>query len=599
MRFKNPRVAEAFEPIKLAFFKLAIFVIVRRWLILSYLLLLLIVAVGFSYRKEFIANTMPYPLHADEAFITQSALQMLVTGDPNPHFFNYPSLPIYLTKACMEWGAKLAKRRSELAYVGQIESVTYPYYRPPTPLWPARIAFALLSVFTLFFVGLIDRCNTGAKSSLWVSPLLLSFSGQFLFHSWRYLNVDIVGSFFVSLGLWHLLATLYDQSLRHRAVIPGILCGLAMACKYPLALLALPYLLAILLFQTKQSLVYGFCLFGTLILTFAILVPYSIIDAPGFWHGVRYEIVHYRSGHPGFEGQAGILQFLFYIQKLFEEYGAVAFIYACVGMVVLAWLNWRKAVIFLSMPLALLLLMSMQKVHFIRNVLILLAIWPVLVSLGMHRMRYAVLWLINKINSTLSLNPNRNRNLNPNPNPNLNLNRNLSFFFNQGKRAAALAVVSLPLVITLPWRSIAQAYDVPVDSRKVATKWIKDHVSKDSDLIIAKELQMDTQDLRREHFVHQVAFEDTVAVDSVIAFVAPRGAMIFLVPEFGPNPRRSGEEVYAQKLNGRYAGLDLLQEFGREPVRVKNVNPAGNGNPKFSIRTKGVPRGEPVPERKR
>ncbi len=591
MRIQNPSGTEAFASIKHALAKLAILIVIRRWLVLSFLLLLLIVTVGLNYRIKFIANAMPYPLHADEAFITQSALRMLVSGDHNPHFFNYPSLPIYLTRACMEWGAKMAKRRSEIAYVGQIESVAYPYYRPATVLWPARIAFALLAVVALFFVGLVDRCNTGAKSSLWVSPLLLSLSGQFLFHSWRYLNVDIIGLSFVSLGLWHLLATLYDPSLRHRAVIAGILCGLAAACKYPLAMLALPYLLTIWFYRPKQFLLYGFCLFATMILTFAILVPYSVIDAPAFWHGVRYEIVHYRSGHPGFEGQAGISQFLFYVQKLVEEYGVAAFVYAVLGMIFLTWLNWRKAVIFLSLPLGLLVLMSMQRVHFVRNVLIVIAVWPVLISLGMHRLRYAVLWLINKINSKFSLNPN--------PNLAPNRNRNLSFFVSQWKRAASFAVVTLPLVITLPWRSIARAYDVPVDSRKVASEWIKNHVSEGSDLIVAKELQMDTRDLRHVHFVHPVAFEDSAAVDSVIAFVAPRGAMILLVPEFGPNPRRSGEEIYARALNDRFVKLDLIQEFGSEPVRVRNVNPSGSGNPKFSIRIMHDSRKEPIGRRKR
>jgi 4-amino-4-deoxy-L-arabinose transferase-like glycosyltransferase len=524
-----------------------------------------ILSAGLFFRLCFISRTMPYPLHPDEAFLSQSAQQMLTTGDDNPHFFNYPSLPIYLTRACMALGFYVARWRGEIVLLDQISSVGYPYYQPATIMWPARILFVLFSVVTLLCVAFIDRCNTGARSSLWVSALLLSFSGQFLFHSWRYLNVDIVGLCFVCIGIWHLLATLREKSIRHRAVIPGVLCGLAAACKYPLILLALPYLLAILLCRRRQFVLMSFYLFAITIITFVALVPYSVLDAPAFWHGLRYEMIHYRSGHPGFEGQAGFAQFLFYMRMLVAEFGAVAFIYAVTGIFVMAWFNWKKTIILLSFPLALLLLMSFQRVHFLRNMLILFALWPVFISLAMHRLRYRILQLLNRIDVKATL------------------------LGGNWKRAAAFAIVTAPLAITLPWHSIARAYNVPTDSRKAVVQWIRKHIAIDSDLVVAAELQMDIRNLQPDYLIHQVAFEDSAAVDSVITLIQGRSKMFILVPEFAPNPRRSGEEEYAQRLNARWADFHSIEQFGREAVRVKNIDPSGSGNPRFSICRKIVP----------
>lgn len=42
-----------------------------------------------------IAMSMPYPRDIDEHFVLDTSGTILKPGDPNPHFFVYPSLPTY------------------------------------------------------------------------------------------------------------------------------------------------------------------------------------------------------------------------------------------------------------------------------------------------------------------------------------------------------------------------------------------------------------------------------------------------------------------------------------------------------------------------
>jgi hypothetical protein len=66
----------------------------REWLLLS-----LVLCIAYFLRIFGIKLGLPYPWAFDEPFVMHTALRILKTGDYNPHFFNYPSLIIYLHTA--------------------------------------------------------------------------------------------------------------------------------------------------------------------------------------------------------------------------------------------------------------------------------------------------------------------------------------------------------------------------------------------------------------------------------------------------------------------------------------------------------------------
>ena len=58
-----------------------------------------VLTLAAAVRIHPIAMPMLFPQRIDEHFVLGTAGDMLRTGDPNAHFFIYPSLPTYLTVA--------------------------------------------------------------------------------------------------------------------------------------------------------------------------------------------------------------------------------------------------------------------------------------------------------------------------------------------------------------------------------------------------------------------------------------------------------------------------------------------------------------------
>ena len=77
-------------------------------------LLFLILIFSFLIRFPGIWFGYPLPVHPDEPRLVQKALNIIHTGDFNPHFFNYPSLNIYL----------LSIAYTVIAFIGNIFTAT-------------------------------------------------------------------------------------------------------------------------------------------------------------------------------------------------------------------------------------------------------------------------------------------------------------------------------------------------------------------------------------------------------------------------------------------------------------------------------------------
>lgn len=207
---------------------------------------------GSVVRLNLILGSLPYPRHTDEKLILWRAQVMLHTGDLNPHWFKYPTLPTHLTAACLTVGYLYACSQLELKSVSEIGSVVYPYYTHPNVVLPAKLLFSLLSILSLVFVGLIGLRAFGRRSLLFLIPLSLSMSSLYLQQSWSYLNVDIVGCFFVMCVMLLLFRDLDEKGVFRRCIVLGVLCGLTISSKYSLFLIALPCSLHLLLYDWKR-----------------------------------------------------------------------------------------------------------------------------------------------------------------------------------------------------------------------------------------------------------------------------------------------------------------------------------------------------------
>ncbi len=264
------------------------------------LALLALCAVAFWIRTAHISASLPYPQHVDEVHIARSAANILTTGNYYPSYypreFSKPSLPTYLAAAAMGVGfisiaPELGLERSfrQIDIRDDLGDVSYPFYTLPGVVEKARWLFALLSVVAMAAGGVVASHLLGRPGALILAPLVLALSSFFFGMSHRYLNVDIVGTCFVALGMAAVLqgTSRPCPTLRGLAVTPAICVGLAAGSKYTHGLLLFSVMLAIYLFMERgrrlQATVIAIMIAG---LSFLAVAPYSVIALPDFVNGL-------------------------------------------------------------------------------------------------------------------------------------------------------------------------------------------------------------------------------------------------------------------------------------------------------------------------
>lgn len=353
----------------------------RGWVIFALALALL----GLG-RVRAIEGTLPYSQHVDEGFLTHQAVSILRSGDANPHFFRYPSLPIYLTTATMKVAGLVSGAPPPGAWIVPLRGAAYV---PETGYDASRLLFGLISIAALGFVGVITRSIYRSNLAMVLAPLILSRSHVFEHSTAEYLSVDVVTLFFVTAALATAFAAWERDSYAVTSVVPGVLSGMAAASKYNSALVLVPLALHIVLtgkwtFEGLRSQAARLAVLGVAAAAaFLACVPYSVLDRGQFVADVAWEIHHYQTGHPGHDGPAGVPQFLFYLRSLSEDYGAVTLGLSAVGLLFGVVVAPRRATTLASFPLAMLVHMSTNRVHFLRTVLPVFAVVPVFVAGGL------------------------------------------------------------------------------------------------------------------------------------------------------------------------------------------------------------------------
>ena len=172
-------------------------------------------------------------LHVDErAFIVHPL--GFFSGDWNPHFFHYPTLPFYMT-------GMLYAVYSFCLGLDWWDFLVYRYLVDGRDLvYLVRIFHALLSAGMVAIVAATAKRIYGtlegglAALVLVVMPLAVRFSPLAI--------VDVPQTFFGSLAVYEAVRLAQGDGKAWRA---GIWVGLATACKYPGALMALPIVVAL------------------------------------------------------------------------------------------------------------------------------------------------------------------------------------------------------------------------------------------------------------------------------------------------------------------------------------------------------------------
>jgi len=504
-----------------------------------------------------IDSTLPYPLHVDEAFIAGPARRTVQTGTLRPYMYSYPSLPHYLAAAGMAVGFVRGAAHMEVRELRRIGEVGYPYYDTPRVMQTTRQLFAVLSMIALAATGFSAWIAFRKPGAILLAPLILLVSPLFFFHSWAYLNVDIVGTCFVMLTIAACLLGTRRPSIGQSAIVPAVFAGFATGSKYTLALVALPVLMAIGLYLTGSRRVWA-CVaaLATMAAAFLAVMPFSLIDIPGFLNGVAYEAFHYASGHRGSNGEPGLPQILFYLRHLASEFGVGGVMLSVLGVSAFAAADWRRAAVLAAFPVALLWVLASQRVHFERNVL---SLQPLVAM-------FAALGLISLHGWALRLAAHRGW-----------VRQTVTW------RARVLAFLILAIA-TVPVWHFADLLRDRTDSRNLAHAWIEARLQPEWTIVVPGHLNFDTRRLekagRHVMVVDLKAAGDMDGLNSIMAGV-PAPAVI-MVPHWGADERYAGQEL-ADALNNLSQRWRIVKTFGTNAVRV-NYRPATpRGDPAFSI----------------
>ena len=204
-------------------------------------LLAVLLASGLWLRAWGLNYGLPLPSARPDEEVLISKLLGFDAGDPNPHWFIYPSLSLYLAYA---WVKAILLLTCVLGLGPGTADLATVFRQDPSALYlAARSLSAALGTATIWVVYAVGRAGSGRAAGL-VAALLTAFSFLHVRES-HFFKPDAMLSFFTTLALLGCLR-LQQRGTRGAAVAAGLACGLAIAVKYGVLLLV-PLGLAVLL----------------------------------------------------------------------------------------------------------------------------------------------------------------------------------------------------------------------------------------------------------------------------------------------------------------------------------------------------------------
>ncbi len=293
---------------------------------------------------------LPYLPIPGEAKSLRVTLRMLLTADPNPRFFHYPSLPFYAwSTTAWAWAVSLGGSLDSLAELGTVRRQALGVARAEEPslvlvlrLWSLALGVgavaATIRTGWLLFPHRLVGLMAGALLAL--SPLHAVASVVVRHEAWLV--------FFVALSLYF-AARVYRGDRTQDSLLAGVCAGLAVSCKYNGWIALVPLLTAHLLRGGPARLRLPSPWLGLLAATVAFLTtsPFVLLDFPSFQADLAYELSHYASDHVGRDHRGAS----WYLVTLLRK-ESVATGLAAVALV-LGVINRRRSVALVaSLPLA-------------------------------------------------------------------------------------------------------------------------------------------------------------------------------------------------------------------------------------------------------
>jgi len=225
----------------------------------------------------------------------------------NPHFFNYPSLFLYV---------QLAGQAALYAFWWVTGTIAGPadfrdaYLFDPAPFYV--VGRSLTALFGLATVWMVFRIGTGVRGLFAgaAAALVLALSPLHAAKS-QYIEVDVPLAFFTTLALGAGVR-ITRSATRGNFLLAGAALGLAVSTKYTGAVLVAPLTVALVVAAVDGRRVPwrgALWIAGAAILCFSLTSPFVLLDFPTFSKDLAFERLHMRLGH---FGQTGATSWAYY-----------------------------------------------------------------------------------------------------------------------------------------------------------------------------------------------------------------------------------------------------------------------------------------------
>jgi 4-amino-4-deoxy-L-arabinose transferase-like glycosyltransferase len=291
----------------------------------AWVILLFIVLLATGIRMEGAFSDLPYIFHPDEPRHIAIIQHILKTGDLNPHFFNYPSMFLYINDLAYIPYYFIEKLMGRFKTVNDIAEpiilVMGTAFAPlPGTVILSRLVTLLFSVASIILLFIAGKELTKIPLVGLLAALMMALADCHIASSCS-ITPDIFVLFW-SLAAFLASILILQQGKTWHYVIAGIAVGFAASSKYNGALIVVTVVGAHF-FRTgwsgirDQRLYLMFLLSG---IGFILITPYAILDFKQFGRAIKAEGMHYSTGHAGMEGQA----LTWYIKYLWQTEGIIA-----------------------------------------------------------------------------------------------------------------------------------------------------------------------------------------------------------------------------------------------------------------------------------